>query len=236
MPIALVTGASRGIGRAIAAALAAEGFDLFVVARDAEALGELSRTVAGAGRDVTVCPEDLADREAPERIFQKFTAEHESLAVLVNNAGVAPSAPFGSYTAEEWDRVMNINARAPFFLTQLLLPLLKQADPGYVINIGSVVSKKGYENQSLYTASKHALLGFTKSLARETVKDNLRVHAILPGGVNTELVTGVRPDIDTSELITPQEIARIVINLVEMRGNAVIDEIEVRRRTKTPWA
>ena len=172
----------------------------------------------------------------PERIHSGFVAAFDHLDVLVNNAGVVISAEFGEYEAGDWDAVMNVNVRSPFFLTQLLLPLLKQASPGFIVNIASVVAKKGYERQSLYAASKHALLGFTKSLARETINDNIRVHAILPGGVNTDMVTGVRPDIDTSELIDPEEVAEVVANLLKMRGNAVIDEIEIRRRTKTPWA
>ena len=236
MPVAVVTGASRGIGRAIARALAGDGYELLLVARNKELLEDLAKAISSEGGRAEVCATDLAHEDASERVYEAFTVAYSRLDVLVNNAGIAASGAFGTYSLEDWDRVMNINARAPFFLTQRLLPLLKRADPGFVFNIGSVVSKKGYEQQSLYVASKHALLGFTKSLARETVNDNVRVHAILPGGVNTELVTGVRPDIDTTELISPDEIAAVVLNWLNMRGNAAIDEISVRRRTKTPWA
>lgn len=236
MPVAIVTGASRGIGRAIAERLAAAGYDLFVVSRDQAALHELSKSCAADGRVVVTCSADLARADAPEAVYQAFADAYDRLDVLVNNAGVATSTPFGEHTAADWDLVMNLNARTPFFLTQLALPLLKRANPGYVVNIGSVMSKKGYALQSLYAASKHALLGFTKSLARETVDHNIRVHAVLPGSVNTSLITSVRPDIDVSDLISPEEVAEVVAGLLQMRGNAVIDEIEVRRRTKTPWA
>ncbi len=236
MSVALITGASRGIGRAIARRLASDGFDLFLVARDETHLSEVVSDVKSMGRRAVASGVDLALTAAPERIHSRFVAAFDHLDVLVNNAGVAMSRAYGSYDAGDWDAVMNVNARSPFFLTQLLLPLLKQASQGFIVNIASVVAKKGYELQSLYAASKHALLGFTKSLAREMVNENIRVHAILPGGVNTEMVTGVRPDIDTSGLIGPEEVAEVVADLLKMRGNAVIDEIEIRRRSKTPWA
>ena len=235
MPVALITGASRGIGRAIAEHLARDGYDLFAVARDRAALAELTRTVADAGGRGVSCVADLAEREAPETVYDAFTGAFDRLDVLVNNAGVATFTPFEAHTQEEWDAVMNVNARTPFFLTQLALPLLKRADPGYIVNIGSVMSIKGYAMQSLYAASKHALLGFTKSLAREVADANIRVHAILPGSVNTGLLTSIKPEIDTSDLIAPEEIADVVSGLLRMQGNAVIDEIEVRRRSRPPW-
>ena len=131
---------------------------------------------------------------------------------------------------------MNLNAKTPFFLTQAALPALRRAPHPLIINIGSVVSLKGYENQSLYSASKHALAGWTRSLARETAADGIRVHLIAPGGVDTDLVRLTRPDIDPSDLISPEEIARSVVFLVESRGNAVIDTLEIRREGKIPFA
>jgi 3-oxoacyl-[acyl-carrier protein] reductase len=235
-PVALITGASRGIGRATATCLASEGYDLFLVARKVGHLDDIVAEAETIGRRAVGFGADFARAEAPEQVHGAFVAAFDRLDVLVNNAGVAISGPFGGYDATDWDRVMNVNARTPFFLTQALLPLLGIASPGFVINIASVVAKRAYESQSLYSASKHALLGFTKSLARETVNEGIRVHAILPGGVDTEMLTGVRADINASELISANEVANVIVGLLKMRGNAVIDEIEIRRRTKTPWA
>ena len=233
--VALVTGASRGIGRAIAARLAEENADVLLVGRDAKGLEQTGRAVSGAGGTPHVIRADLASPDAPRELALAVSQSTGRLDVLVNNAGLAPGGPVESYTMTDWDRVMAINARAPFFVTQALLPLLRQARPGYVINMASVVAKKGYAHQAVYTASKHALLGWTKALAREVSPDELRVHAILPGGVDTEMIRGVRPDIDTDELIDPREIANVVAQLVAMRGNAVIDEVVVRRRGKAAW-
>lgn len=230
---ALITGASRGIGRAIAVRLARDGFDTLLVGRDSAALDETAAFARAEGRSASTIVVDLASQEAPATIASRVA--DDGLTVLVNNAGLAPGGPLESYTVADWDRVMAVNARAPFFLTQALLPSLRRAGPGYLVNICSVVSRKGYADQALYTASKHALLGFTKALAREIPGDELRVHAVLPGGVDTEMIRGVRPDIRAEELISPEEIADVVGALVSMRGNAVIDEVEVRRRAKPAW-
>jgi 3-oxoacyl-[acyl-carrier protein] reductase len=251
---ALVTGASRGIGRAAAAALAEAGCSLFLTARNSEALEETAalckerfaerhsaaETVRSAGRlgtglriECFSC--DLAGPDSAERIASAFRGAFQGLDILVNNAGIAPSGPIGGYRQDDWDRVMNINCRAPFFLMQEFIPLLAEAQPGFIINIGSVVSKKGYKDQALYAASKHALLGMTKSAARDLAEKNIRVHAVLPGGVDTDLVRSVRPDIDTSELIAAEDIAKTILFLISMKGNAVIDEVSLRRSSKEAW-
>ncbi len=232
MPVALVTGASRGIGRAIAARLAAEGYDLFLTARTVDALADVAADVRDARRLAELFAADLSQEAAAASVAAAFAARFSGLNVLVNNAGSAPSGPFEQFTPGEWDRVMRLNAGSPFFLTQALLPLLRQARPGYLINIGSVVSRKGYPEQTLYSASKHALLGWTKALAQEVPTEEVRIHAVLPGGVDTDLVRSVRPDIDTGELISPEEVADVVAPLVSMRGNAMIDQVEIRRSTK----
>jgi len=234
-PTAIVTGASRGIGRAIAIRLAREGYDLLIVSRSRTALEETRERVVEAGGDCVIAAEDLVSTESPARIRALIEAEYGRLDLLVNNAGMVKAGPLGSYSAADWEAVMNLNARAPFLLMQETLPLLEEAEEGIIINIGSVVSKKGYANQSLYAASKHALLGITKCAARELQSKGIRVHAVLPGGVDTEMVASVRPDIDRSRLIAPEEIAETVHFLVSMGGNAAVDEISVRRATKTPW-
>lgn len=124
---------------------------------------------------------------------------------------------------------MIVNARAPFFLCKEALPLLKKSEKPIVINIASVVGFKGYVNQSVYASSKHALTGFTKVFAKEVQPFGIRVHLISPGGVATKMVTRMRPDINPSELIQPEEVAEIVRFLVTRKGNGVIDQFYLRR-------
>jgi len=130
---------------------------------------------------------------------------------------------------------MFLNARVPYFLCQAALPFLRESSRPVIVNIGSVVSKKGYPLQSAYTASKHALLGFTKSLAAEVFEEGIRIHVVLPGGVDTPMASRVRPDIETTDLVAPGEIAETVKFLIAFRGKGVIDEIQVHRGNSLPW-
>jgi 3-oxoacyl-[acyl-carrier protein] reductase len=138
-------------------------------------------------------------------------------------------------TTEEWDRVMAVNVRGAFMMSRQVVPLMAAQESGCIVNVSSVVGIKGYLNQGAYTASKHALMGLTKVLAGETAPLGIRVHAICPGGVDTDLVGQARPDLKRDDLIQPQEIADLVALLVGQRGNAIVDQINVRRATSSPW-
>ncbi len=232
-PVALITGASRGIGRALAVTFSKAGFECALAARNAERLAETADFCAGR---TEMFPTDLSEAGAPEKLADGVLKAMGRVDVLINNAGSALSRPFTDTEIADWDALMALNAKAPFFLTRALLPALKRSNAAVIINIGSVVSFKGYELQSAYSASKHALAGWTKSLAREVASDNIRVHLIAPGGVATDLVLGVRPDINPADLIRPEEVAETALFLVQSRGNAVIDVVELRRNGKTPFA
>ena len=233
-PTTLITGAGRGIGRAIAIALSREGYRPVISARGFEGLEETARLCIGG--DAVIIPADLLAPETPESLVEKTLAETGRLDLLVNNAGTAIARPFEETDRKCWDDMMNLNARAPFLLTRAALPSLRRAPAAVVVNIGSVVSYKGYELQAAYTASKHALAGWTKVLAREVYSEGIRVHLIAPGGVATDLVGGMRPDIDVSGLIAPEEIADAVVFLVRNRGNAVIDVLDLHRAGKAPFS
>ncbi len=234
-PVAFITGASRGIGQEIAGRLAGMGYDLFITGRDGKKLKTLTENLTAKGVEVAYYAADLADEGAVLTLKRAFVRTYSRLDVLVNNAGMAVSKPFEEVTIEDWDLIMKVNARAPFFLTQALIPVMKKREEGVIINISSVVGRLGYPDQSAYGASKHAMHGFSKALAKELQPYNIRVHIVAPGGVDTELVEKMRPDIDKEALMRPEEIADIVAFLIRFNGNAVIDEINVRRKTSQPW-
>jgi 3-oxoacyl-[acyl-carrier protein] reductase len=231
-----VTGAGRGIGRAAALALAAQGVRVALAARSAAELGRVRGEIESAGGQAGAFPADLADAEAPRLLVASVVEAFGALDILVNNAGFALGRPISGTTAEEWDLLMAVNARAPFLLCREALPHLKKSGRGRIVNISSVVGYKGYVNQGAYTASKHALAGFTKVLAQEVMVDGIRVHLISPGGVDTGLASTIRPDLDRSGLTTPVEIAETILFLLRQEGNAVIDEVNIRRPGKSPWA
>ena len=232
---ALITGATRGIGRATALALADDGYDLIVHGRTPERLRPLAEEITARGRRCHSVTADLVDDDAPAVIARAAAPWGERLDVLLNNAGQTLSQPAAEVAPEDWDRLMRINARAPFFLTQAVLPLLRRAEIPVIINVGSVVATKGYALQAAYTASKHALHGWSKVMAKELQTEGIRLHVINPGGVATDMVKSVRPDIDPAGLIAPEEIARVIVFLLRQRGNAVIDEINIRRDGKEPF-
>ena len=233
--VAIVTGASRGIGKAISSSLAECGVNLALNSRSLNQLEAIKEEFKDLGIDVLPCPADLGDPEACVKIIEKVAQHFGKIDILINNAGIAIPKPLNETTANEWDMHMAINARAPFLLSREALPYLKKSGMATIINISSVVGYKGYINQGAYTASKHALMGMTKVLAQEVFKDNVRVHIIAPGGVATDMVANTRPDLDESMLATPQEIADVVMFILTHRGNAVIDEINIRRFSNTPW-
>jgi 3-oxoacyl-[acyl-carrier protein] reductase len=233
--VALVTGAGRGIGRAVALALAAHGARVALAARSEAELAKVRREILAGGGEAAAFTADLEDPEAPGKLVAAVAQALGGLDILVNNAGSALGRRLAETTAGEWDRLMAVNARAPFLLCREALPLLSKSGRGRIINISSVVGYKGYVNQGAYTASKHALAGFTKVLAQEVMADGIRVHLVSPGGVDTELASRMRPDLDRSGLTTPAEIAETILFLLCQEGNAVIDEVNIRRPGKSPW-
>ena len=233
--LALITGAGSGIGRATAIRLAASGMKLALAGRDA---AKLMKTAALTGRplDMLCLPADLTTERGRRDVMHILTGHFKRLDLLVNNAGMALSCPFEQTTEAQYDQIMDINAKVPFLLCQQALPLLRKSDCPTIINIGSVVAHDAYPLQAAYAASKHALLGMTKSLAKEVYREGIRVHMISPGGVYTDLVKLVRPDLDGEDMIQPEEVAEQIAFLMEHRGNAVVDEIRLRRPGKEPFS
>jgi NAD(P)-dependent dehydrogenase (short-subunit alcohol dehydrogenase family) len=233
--VALVTGASRGIGRAISIALAKEAAQVVLAARSRRGLRETAEQVKNAGGKANIVVTDLTEEDSIKNLVTVIGKNLGQLDILVNNAGITHSAKLEETATADWDRCFQVNARAPFILCREALPLLRKAAAAYIINIASVVGIKGYPLQSAYTASKHALRGMTTSLAEELKGSKIRVHLLCPGGVDTELVQRVRPDIRKEDLIQPQEIAELVLYLVTHKGNAVVDELHIRRAASSPW-
>ena len=234
--VAIITGSGSGIGKATALALAQEGMKIVLCGRTVSKLEETAKLVEEAGGKALIVSGDLRDESYIIRIVDETMEAFGRIDVLINNAGVSLAKPVVDCTAEEFDQIMDTNMKAPFLLFKYSIPHMRKSDCGTIINIASVVGHKGYVNQSLYGASKHAITGFTKVLAKEVQEDGIRVHLLSPGGVYTERVANVRPDLDPTYLIKPVDIADIILFLLKSRGNAVIDSINIRRVNNTPFA
>lgn len=237
---ALVTGAGSGIGRAVAVRLAELGCSVTLVGRTEATLQETAKLCRAAGVDtgrvsrITVRTCDLLDEAAIDGMVQDVAAAG-GLDILVNNAGIAQSGPLESVTTEQFDTIMKTNVRAPFILMRETLPLLRASKAAEVVNICSVVAHEGYADQSIYAASKHALYGMSKSFAREVYQDGVRVHVIAPGGVLTDMVANMRPDLKGTPMIVPDDIADAIEYLLCHRTDAVCDEVRLHRVAKQPF-
>lgn len=241
-PVAIVTGGSGGIGRSIALALAERGYSVSITGRDRTRIDSVVRemhNVSPADHPSQTLFQayrlDFAHREEVTRWIDQIHTDLGRIDILVLNAGTAIARSIEETSNEEWDRIFDINVRAPFVIASGLLPLLRAAT-GRVITIGSVVSKEAYRNQGAYTATKHALYGFTKVLAKELHPEGIIVQTILPGGVATDLIHRMRPDIDSSDLIQPDAVADALISLLDQSADAITDEIDLHRRGKEPWS
>jgi 3-oxoacyl-[acyl-carrier protein] reductase len=229
--VAIVTGSSRGIGRAIAIRLARDSVLVAAVARSRADLEAL----AGECPGISPYTCDVTDEPQVEAVVRGVVSRHGRIDILVNNAGVGAFGPLEETTYADFQRLLAVNAGGTFLFTRAALPHMKERGQGDIVNVASVVAHKGYPRQSAYTASKHAVLGLTKAVAAEAHPFGVRVRAVSPGGVDTDLVAKARPDLDRSELIRPEDIAEIVLFLLKLPRTAVIDQVNVRRAGAEPW-
>lgn len=233
---ALITGASGGIGENIVISLAKEGVRLALMGRNIIKLEQVAGKVEKiSGHRPMIFAGDLTDSSYIADAVKNVAEELGGIDILINNAGVAHSTPFEEITEEQYDLIMDTNVKAPFLMCREVLPVLRKSGSGTIINIASVTAHKGYPLQSVYTASKHALVGFSKSLAKEVYEENIRVHVVSPGGVFTDMIKTSRPDLTSDGMIVPEDISDIILFILKHRGNAVIDEICVHRAAKEPF-
>jgi len=232
--VALVTGAGRGIGRAISLALGDAGCHVAALARSLDEIEETASLIRDNGRRAAAIRCDVA---SPEGITQAHREAVETLGpidILVNNAGFFVLRPILQTSLADFEQTMAVNLRATFLLTQAVLPSMIERGRGTILNTASTSSKRWYVGQGAYCAAKHGVLGFTKVLAEEMRPHNIRVSAICPGGVNTRMVQEERDDIVPEEWMDPEDIGRVAVFLATLPPKAAIDEVVVRRFASSP--
>ena len=186
--VALVTGGGRGIGRAIALALAGAGAAVVVTGRDIGKLDAVRAEIAASGGPALALACDVADSGAVVAAFAQARAALGPLDILVNNAGITASIKFADTDDATWERIMRVNASGPFFCCRSAVPDMIERGGGRIINIASYAALSGIPYSAAYSASKHALLGLTRSLALELARYNITANAICPGWVETDMV------------------------------------------------
>jgi 3-oxoacyl-[acyl-carrier protein] reductase len=225
-PVVLITGATEGIGRATASAFGRDGWRVGACARTAgkvaalvEALRAEGITAAGATGDVGV-PGDV------ERVVRALTSELGPVDALVNNAGIAVFKPFEEQTLDEWDGMMATNVRSLFLVTRAVLPGMRERGAGTIVNVASLAGRNGVKHGTGYAASKHAVLGFSRSLMLEVRSQGVRVIAVCPGSVDTDLIRPLGRD--AGRILQPSDVADAILAAVRLPARAMVSELDIR--------
>lgn len=204
--IALITGASRGIGYAIAQRLAGSGYRVALTARDAERLGTCAREVEAAGGEAMWVEADLRDPNAADTVLARVTDQFGPPDVLVNNAGTAPAGKIERTSDETLAEVLDLHVAAPFRLIRGVIPQMKARDQGCVIQLASTAGLKGYPLVAAYTAAKHGMVGLTRALAAELASTAIRVCAVCPGFVDTDITRSAAATIAERGSLTEEQV------------------------------
>lgn len=240
--VALVTGASSGLGRATSLEFAGAGAQVGLVARTADELDMLRDQIEAAGGQAIPIPVDLADAGAAEIAVDRMMDAYRRLDVLVNAAGTDEPGPAVDLTVEDWDNVMAVNLRAPFLFAKAAFGHLRQTQ-GIIINISSVAGKRGWANATAYCASKFGLAGLTQALAAEGKTDGIRVCIVYPGAMDTHWGAWTtedrrlqeRRDLPTSVALPPEDVARLIAWIASCPSDMALNEVIVTPLQEQAW-
>ncbi len=234
--VALITGASQGIGRASALALAKEGAEVAVTARSRADLDQLVKDIEAAGGHAFAAAGDAALEEDVERIRQETLARFPKVDILVNNVGIAKYAPLSEITVQDYDWMMNTNMRSTFLFTKAFFPGMIERRQGWIVFVASVSGLMGLPNETGYAASKHAQVGFARALDHEAHKFGVKVSVVAPGGVNTRHAfgTGRTPgDSHLDEYLNAEDVAEAVVFAVTQPAKSRIFMVGMRPMNET---
>jgi NAD(P)-dependent dehydrogenase (short-subunit alcohol dehydrogenase family) len=224
--VALITGATRGIGLAIARALAAEGCHLVITGRDTAALKKVSRELKSRGNRVLTCVCDVRDIVSVQELSIAVEGRFHSANILINNAGIAhENKKVDQLSFERWREVIDTNLNGMFLVTHCVLPLMKRG--GTIVNNLSIAAKRVFPGSSAYNASKHGALGFTNTLREELRPKGIRVIALLPGATKTEIWKTLWPEAPRKKMLSPETVAEAVVNAIATPADSTVEELVI---------
>jgi 3-oxoacyl-[acyl-carrier protein] reductase len=221
--VAFVTGAGKGIGRAIAIALAKEGVNVGLLARTEGTLKEVSNEIEKLGVKAAYATVDVSSLAEVEKAIEKVTNELGKADILINNAGIGKFASVLDMDPEEWKKTIDVNLMGTYYVTRVVLPQLIEKNAGDIINISSTNGLNGAATSSAYSASKFGVIGFTESLAQEVRRNNIRVTALTPSTVVTELA--VQSNLITKneeKYIQPEDIAEFIVSQLKLNPRVYV--------------
>lgn len=216
--VAIITGAGKGIGKAIAMALAKEGVHLGLISRTAADL-EVLKSELGEKFSVKVAIAfaDISSRDAVEQAVSKLLAELGRIDILINNAGIAKFGKLVDMDPSEWERIIQVNLLGTYYMTRAVLPTMIEQNAGNIINISSTAGERGFATGSAYNASKFGVMGLTEAVMQEVRKHNIRVVALTPSTVNTELAVNAGLKIgDEDRMMQPEDVAELALATLKL--------------------
>ena len=223
--IALVTGAGKGIGRAVAVALAHEGVHVGLLARTESQLREVAQELQALGVRTAVAIADVADRAAVEAAVAHIQQALGPIDILINNAGIGTFAKFLDMEPADWEHIIQVNLMGVYYATRAVLPSMLERQTGDIINVASTAGLRGAAGTSAYSASKFALLGLTESLMQEVRKQNIRVSALTPSTVATDLAIGSGlTDGNPDKVMQPEDLAEFMVAQLKLNRRIFIKE------------
>lgn len=229
--VALITGASAGIGRAAAVALAEEGANIVLTARRQERLKELEEAVQKAGGKAISVVGDATDEEIAKQCVNAATKTFGSLDILINNVGIGNYKNLVDTSAAEYDEMMNANVRSTFLFTRHTVPLMIKQGSGTVLMISSMAGIYGFAGEAVYCATKFAQVGFAQALDKELRPHGIKVGVICPGGVKTEFALGkgrTEQSVAKSGMLEPEDVASAIVLACTQSSNSRIIEVQMR--------
>ena len=225
--VALVTGSSRGLGRAIALKLAKAGSKLAVCARDDRALKDLVDVIETAGGEAIYGAFSISDYKQLEQFVTQIQSRFGRLDILVNNAGLGWYKPFVEYSIEEIDQTIDVNLRGLIYATKAVLPIMLAQKHGQVINIASDLGRRVIPNMAPYVAAKHGVMGFAGSLLREVKDQGIKVMTMTPGIIDTYFGGGEAGSRDETWSLQPEAVAELVLNMLTLPQYTMLDEVSI---------
>ncbi|MFD1187168.1 3-ketoacyl-ACP reductase [Pontibacter rugosus] len=222
---ALVTGAGKGIGRAIAIALAAEGVNVALLARTTSQLEEVAKEVEAKGVKAAVVTADVTDINAVNAAVAQAREQLGAIDILINNAGVGAFAKFLEMEPEKWESIIKINLLGPYYVTRAVLPEMIERQTGDIINISSTAGQKGAPVTSAYSASKFGLIGMSESLMQEVRKHNIRVSTLTPSTVATDMAIDLKlTDGNPERVMQPEDFAELIVSQLKLNRRVFVKE------------
>jgi NADP-dependent 3-hydroxy acid dehydrogenase YdfG len=223
--VAIVTGAGRGIGHAIARALAREGATVVLAARNRQQLAATAAAIRESGGSALAIPTDVTQDAAVEAMVEQTIAEQGRLDILVTAAGVASFGPVSGTKPADWDGMLAVNLRAVMVTCRAVLPIMIRQRRGTIINVASVAAQRPIPGSAVYTATKAAVVGFSRVLAEELRSEKVRVGVLVPGAVDTPLWDTIPNSPDRGRMLRPDDVARAAVLMASMPEGAALEEL-----------